>query len=97
MNLASLNAAIDAAYTSAIANSQRVLPQTIAPNVTLQTDTYIAPTGNGFRIVCIIKREDGAFIMRVKNYGPDINSEKEWPPEGIEAAFQNMPPPFYSV
>jgi hypothetical protein len=73
------------------------MPQTIAPNVTIQTDSYTSISGSGFRVVCIIKREDGAFIMRVKNHGHDIKSEKQWPAEGVEVALQNMPPPFYRV
>jgi len=96
MNLNAINSAIDTAYNAAIANGgQRVMPQTIAPNVTIQTDSYTSTSGSGFRVVCIIKREDGAFVMRVKNYGPDIKSEREWPQEGIETALQNMPSPFY--
>jgi hypothetical protein len=87
MNLEPLNQAIEAAYQAALANPQRVLPQTIAPNVTLQTDTYVAPTGNGFRVVCRIKVPEANFTAtRVRNHGPDTASKQEWPAEGIEAA-----------
>jgi len=98
MNLNAINSAIDTAYNTAIANGgQRVRPQIIAPNVTIRTDSYVSKSGSGFRVVCIIKREDGTFIMRVKNYGPDIKSEIEWPSEGIETALPNMPSPFYGL
>jgi hypothetical protein len=98
MDITAINSAIDTAYNAAIANGgQRVMPQTIAPNVTIQTDSYTSISGSGFRVVCIIKREDGAFVRRVKNYGPDIKSEKQWPAEGVEVALQNMPPPFYGL
>lgn len=98
MDLTAINSAIDTAYANALSNGgQRVMPQVIAPNVTIQTDSYVSMSGSGFRVACFIKREDGAFVMRVKNYGPDINSEKEWPPEGIEAAMQNMRPLSYRL
>jgi len=96
MDIAAINSAIEAAYVDALANGgQRVRPQVIAPNVTIRTDSYVSMRGSGFRVLCFIKREDGAFVMRVKNYGPDIKSEIEWPSEGIETALRNMPPPFY--
>jgi hypothetical protein len=87
MDLTAINSAIDAAYAAALANPQRVMPQEIAPNVTLQTDTYVAPTGSGFRVVCRIKVPEANFTaVRVKNHGPDTASEQDWPVEGIEAA-----------
>ena len=96
MDITAINSYIDAAYADALANGgQRVRSQVIAPNVTIRTDSYVSMSGSGFRVVCFIKRSDGAFVMRVKNYGPDIKSEREWPAEGVEAALQNMPPPFY--
>lgn len=96
MDITAINSSIDAAYADALANGgQRVRSQVIAPNVTIRTDSYVSMSGSGFRVVCFIKREDGAFIMRVKNHGPDIKSEKQWPAEGVETALQNMPPPFY--
>lgn len=98
MNLATINSAIDAAYADALSNGgQRVMPHAIAPNIMLQTDIYVAPSGSGFRVICTIRRNDGAFIQRVKNYGPDTNSEKQWPEEGIEVALQNLPTPFYKL
>ena len=98
MEIAAINSAIDAAYADALANGgHRVMTQTIAPNVTIRTDSYVTISESGFRVACFIKRADGAFVMCVKNYGPDINSEREWPPEGIETALQNLPPPFYKL
>lgn len=90
MDLTSINPAIDAAYANALANGgQRVMPQTIAPNVTLQTDTYVAPDGPGFRVVATIFVPEANFrVSRVKNHGPDTASEQDWPTEGIEAAAQ---------
>lgn len=89
MDLAPLNTAINAAYAAALANPQRVMPQTIAPNVTLQTDTYVAPTGSGFRVVCTVFVPAVNFrFRRVRNHGPDTASEQGWPAEGIEAAAQ---------
>jgi hypothetical protein len=88
MDLTAINSAIDAAYATALSNGgQRVMPQTIAPNVTLQTDTYVAPTGSGFRVLCQIKVPEANYTAaRVKNHGPDTASDKDWPAEGIEAA-----------
>jgi len=98
MNITAINSAIDEAYSNAILNGgQRVFSHAIANNVTLQTDSYNSINGNGFRVVCIVKRQDGASVVRVKNYGPDINSEKEWPEEGIEVALQNAPIPLYKL
>ncbi len=78
---------MDAAFAAALANPQRVMPATIAPNVTLQTDTYVAPTGSGFRVVCKIKVPEANFTAtRVRNHGPDAASEREWPVGGIEVA-----------
>jgi hypothetical protein len=89
MDLTAINSAIDAAYAAALSNPQRVMPQTIAPNVTLQTDTYVAPDGLGFRVVATIFVPEANFrVSRIKNHGPDTESEREWPTEGIEAAAQ---------
>lgn len=90
MDLTAINSAIDAAYADALSNGgQRVMPQTIAPNVTLQTDTYVAPDGEGFRVVARITVPEANYTaVRVKNHGPDTASEQDWPSEGIEAAAQ---------
>jgi hypothetical protein len=97
MDITAINLAIDTAYADALANGgQRVKPQVIALNVTIRTDSYVSMNGSGFRVLCFIKRADGAFVLRVRNYGPDTQSERDWPPEGIETALQNMPPPLYT-
>lgn len=90
MDLTAINSAIDAAYADALASGgQRQLPHVIAPNVTLKTDTYVAPNGSGFRVVCTIEVPEVHFaVSRVKNHGPDTQSERQWPAEGIEAAAQ---------
>lgn len=90
MNLTDLNIAIENAYQNALTNFERVLPYTIAENVTLQTDIYSSPAGDGFRIKCIINFPGINFsIVRVRNHGPDIDSELEWPEEGIEQSVKN--------
>lgn len=87
MNMESINQAIDAAYSAALADPQRVMPHAIAENVTLQTDTYVAPGGSGFRVVCRVSVPESHFtVSRVRNHGPDARSERGWPAEGIEAA-----------
>jgi len=99
MDLTPLNVAIDAAYATALAqmpSPQKVAAQTIAPNVTLQTDTYSVTrptftatrvTKTGFRVVCRIKVPEVNFsVSKVRNHGPDAASERDWPAEGIEAA-----------
>jgi hypothetical protein len=90
MDLTPLNTAIDGAFAVALAqmpNPQRVAPQAIAPNVTLQTDTYEAPTGSGFRVVCRVRVPEANFTAtRVRNHGPDSASERDWPVEGIVSA-----------
>jgi hypothetical protein len=79
MNLEPLNQAIEAAYQTALTNPHRVPPQEIAPNVMLQTDIYVSPFGSGFRVVCkIFNPEDKTLTLRVKNQGPDTESEKTW-------------------
>lgn len=90
MDLTPINQAIEAAFAAALANGgQRQMPQTIAENVTLQTDTYVAPAGSGFRVVCRVKVPEANFTAtRVRNHGPDTASERDWPAEGIEAAAQ---------
>lgn len=90
MDLTAINSAIEAAYADALDNGgQRVMPQTIAPNVTLQTDTYVAPDGEGFRVVATIFVPEANFrVSRIKNHGPDTASEQDWPSEGIEVAAQ---------
>jgi hypothetical protein len=89
MDLIAINQAIDAAFAVALTTPQRVAPQTIAPNVTLQTETYVAPSGSGFRVVCVIAVPEANFsVWRVKNHGPDADSERDWPSEGIEVAAQ---------
>jgi hypothetical protein len=90
MDLTAINQAVDAAYDAALSNDgQRIMPQTIAPNVTLRTDTYVAPSGSGFRVVCTINIPEVNFtVSRVRNHGPDTTSEKTWPSGGIEAAAQ---------
>jgi hypothetical protein len=85
MNLTSINAAIDAAYSAALAHPQKVAPATVGDdaNQTVQTVVYEAPIGSGFRVVGKIN-VGGATILRVRNSGPDTGSERAWPAD-IEA------------
>jgi hypothetical protein len=79
MNFELINQAIESAYQQALQNPQIVPPQEIKENVMLHTETYISPNGNGFRVVCRILHDDNETItFRVKNYGPDIRSERSW-------------------
>ena len=87
MDLTPINSAMDAAFSAALANPQKVVatPVNGDPNQTVQTETYVAPTGSGFRVVGRIKV--GNFMaIKVRNHGPDTKSERDWPAEGIEAA-----------
>lgn len=89
MNLETIDQAIDTAYQAALNDPQIVAPQTIAENVTLRTDIYSSPRGEGFRIVCAVSVPEANFtVLRVRNHGYDSNSERAWPAEGIEAAAQ---------
>jgi hypothetical protein len=93
MDITAINSAIDSAFAAALANPQRVMAHFLSENVKLQTDTYVAPNGAGFRVVCQVRvPPSNRIVTRVKNHGPDIKSEKDWPQEGIE----NMPPPLTS-
>ena len=85
MNVAPINAAIDAAFTAALANPQKVAsaPVNGDANQIVQTVAYDAPTGIGFRVVGKIN-VSGATIIRTKNHGPDTTSERAWPAD-IEA------------
>ena len=87
MNLTAINSAIDAAFTAALANPQKVAATPVGsdPNQTVQTVTYVAPTGSGFRIIGRVK-VGGYTAICVRNHGPDTKSERDWPSEGIEAA-----------
>jgi len=80
MQTATLDAAADAAFAEAVQNPVRVPRHWIADNATLQTDTYVAPDGVGFRVVCrIVDALSGVAVARVRNYGPDTDSERPWP------------------
>ena len=85
MNLAPINLAIDAAYTAALANPQKVAATPINGDATqtIQTVVYQAPSGPGFRVIGRVN-VGGATVIRVKNQGHDTASEKEWPAD-IEA------------
>lgn len=87
MGLTAINSAMDAAYVTALANPQKVAPAQVGddPNQTVQTVTYVAPTGSGFRVVGRIKVGNFS-ATKVLNHGPDTKSERDWPAEGIEAA-----------
>jgi hypothetical protein len=86
MDLTPLDQAVEAAYNTALADPQHVPEQTIAPGVTLQTDVYASPAGNGFRVICKVNIPEAGYIAaRVRNHGPDTASEQAWPAEGIEA------------
>lgn len=90
MDLTPLNQVIDEAFDAALTFPQLVAEHEIATNVTLRTETYVAPDGDGFRVICCVKVPEANFsVSRVRNHGPDTGSEIEWPEGGIEAAVQN--------
>jgi hypothetical protein len=80
MNLTAINTTIETAFTAALFNAQKQSAQPVGnnPNQTVAVVTYDAPTGSGFRVVGTINI-DGCKIIRVRNYGPDTASEREWP------------------
>lgn len=86
MDLTAINSTMDAAFSAALANPQKAAPAQVGddPNQTVQTDTYVAPTGSGFRVVGRLK-VGGYTAICVRNHGPDTKSERDWPSEGIEA------------
>jgi hypothetical protein len=87
MDLTAINSAMDAAFSTALANPQKAAPAQVGddPNQTVQTVTYVAPTGSGFRVIGRIV-VGGFSATKVRNHGPDTKSERDWPSEGIEAA-----------
>jgi len=87
MDLTAINLAIDAAFAASLAYPQKVAPTQVGDytNQTVQTVTYVAPTGSGFRVIGRIKVGNFS-ASKVRNHGPETNSEKDWPAEGIEAA-----------
>ena len=56
LTLTQINAAVDAAFTAALANppTQRVAPVAIADNATLRTDIYTGPKGSGFVVAAVV-------------------------------------------
>lgn len=90
MNIEQINQLIEQEYQTALNNPQRVMPYNIDSNITLQTDLYSSEEGNGFKVVCIVNFPEINFsVYKVRNYGPDINSEMDWPLEGIDQAAKN--------
>jgi hypothetical protein len=80
VNIAYLDAVVEAEYQAAVLNPERRHPVEVLPNVTVQTDLYVAPEGQGFRVVCnVADPTTFAVVSRVKNYGPDAQSETPWP------------------
>ena len=79
MNYDNLDLIINSAFDAALNDGKRVLQHEIAPNTTLQTDVYETKRGSGFRVVCRINNpEERTTTIRVRNYGPDVNSERHW-------------------
>ena len=94
MSEAEINQAIEEAYLAALSNPQIIENQEISPNVFLRTVVYNSNIGSGFKIICNVFSENGAFVFRIKNYGPDTQSETPWPEEGVYASLQNKVPPY---
>jgi len=87
MDLSAINSEMQAAYDAALVNPIKQAATQVGedPNQTVQTVTYVAPTGAGFRVIGRIK-VGGFTATKVLNHGPDTASERDWPAEGIEAA-----------
>jgi hypothetical protein len=79
MNTKILDKEIDFLYYQSLEDAQIISPYFVRGNKNFicEVETYESLEGNGFRVVGKLK-ENGKTYIRVKNYGPDINSEKAW-------------------
>ena len=80
MDTSAIDTAMGVAFEAAMRSPQRVLRHWINDTSTLQTDTYVSPGGNGFRVVGrIVDGATGVSVCRVLQHGPDTSSVREWP------------------
>jgi hypothetical protein len=80
MDTSAIDAAMEAAFAAAMQSPQRVLRHWISGTATLQTDTYVAPGGTGFRVVGLIwDTVTVVSVCRVLQHGPDTSSARDWP------------------
>lgn len=75
----SIDAAIDAAYTEALANPQRKASEPINgdPAATIRVDVYRSINGCGFRVVGQVAIGD-IVLKKVRQHGPDAAGEHGW-------------------
>jgi hypothetical protein len=79
MNTEIIDNEIDKLYNLSLNSPQIIPPYFVGENQNyiVSVDTYTSLEGNGFRVVGKLK-EDGKTYIRVKNHGPDVNSERDW-------------------
>jgi hypothetical protein len=79
MNTEIIDNEINLLYNQSLDNPQIIPPYFIDGNedYICEVETYESLEGNGFRIVGRLK-ENGKTYIRIKNYGPDVNSERAW-------------------
>jgi len=80
LTLSQISAAVDAAFqtTLALAQPQRVAPQTIGDNATLRTDLYTGPKGTGFVVAAVVDLKWRKLVI-AKQHGPETGREQPTP------------------
>ncbi|MEI7957898.1 MAG: hypothetical protein WCI40_02220 [Verrucomicrobiota bacterium] len=80
LTLSQINAAVDAAFQTALAlaQPQRIAPQAIGDNATLRTDVYTGPKGSGFVVVAVVDLKWRKLTV-AKQHGPEAGREQPVP------------------
>jgi hypothetical protein len=70
---------IELLFNQSLEDPQIIRPYFVRGNTNLvaEVQTYTSLEGNGFRVVGKLKKNNKTYI-RVKNYGPDTQSEMTW-------------------
>jgi len=99
LNLTQINAAVDAAFATALATwnahaldatqpaLQHSAAQTIGDGVTLRTDTYTGPKGAGFAVAATLTIGKRA-LTACKQHGPETWRERALTRDGVLAALE---------
>lgn len=87
LTLSQIDAAVDAAFQTALAAPQRIAPQQIGDGCNLRTDVYVGPRGSGFAVVAQIKIGQRT-IARVRQHGPETWREHDWDRKAINDALE---------
>jgi hypothetical protein len=79
MNTKILDKEINDLYNQSLEDAQIISSYFVRGNKNFicEVETYTSLEGDGFRVVGKLK-ENGKTYIRVKNHGPDINSERAW-------------------